>query len=201
MLRLGICLLSITLLFLSACSTKSDYTIDGIIAGGNFDGEKMYLVPFEGANAQTVDSCIITHSQFHFEGKTRKPEACIIRPNYRLRINMQEVLVFKEGGQIVVSLSKSSMVSGTPNNDLLQNWKEAKEKLDKQIYKIRIRLADADSLEDISLHQQLDSIKNTANNYHYQFALQHKDLAAGQFVAQLFKPVFSTEQLESLELN
>lgn len=118
---------------LSACNKR--YEINGTINSDiNFDGEKIYLVPMEGASKETVDSTIIEGKTFRFEGDLEKEEVCIIRVRPTMRRHTQELLVIKEEGDINVEIGLNSRTHGTPQNDSLQIWKELKAKNDSLLF-------------------------------------------------------------------
>ena len=57
----------ITLLFILSCASfESKYIIEGKLKGKTYDGEFIYLVPVEGATAETVDSVQIRDGVFRF---------------------------------------------------------------------------------------------------------------------------------------
>jgi len=47
---------------LSCSSIENNYVIEGTLTDKSYDGEYMYLVPIEGATAETVDSIGVTRT-------------------------------------------------------------------------------------------------------------------------------------------
>ncbi|MEA4808894.1 DUF4369 domain-containing protein, partial [Macellibacteroides fermentans] len=82
----------ITLLFMLSCASfESKYIIEGKLKGKTYDGEFIYLVPVEGATAETVDSVQIKDGTFRFEGDASVPSICILRTRPLLRMELQEL--------------------------------------------------------------------------------------------------------------
>jgi len=116
----------ILLLLLVGCHSKEDYNIQGHLPDKSFDGEFIYLVPFENAVKEKVDSALIKDGKFRIEGVAQHAEIYIIRAKSILRFTLQELLVVKEPGELTVSIGSNSIVRGTALNDSLQHWKEKK---------------------------------------------------------------------------
>lgn len=91
-----------------------------------YDGEWIYLVPMENAPGR-VDSVKITNASFSFSGQGE--EMRVLRLRHLLRIYIQELLVVTEPGTIHVKADSVGSVTGTPQNDALQKWKEGREKM------------------------------------------------------------------------
>lgn len=114
--------LSAILLLLFSCNNKPRYRIEGTVTAGVADGQKIYLVPMTGANWGNVDSTYAHNGKFVFEGDTER--VSIIRLPFRQRMQAQELLVVTEPGVIKVHLDTNSITSGTPQNNLIQQWKD-----------------------------------------------------------------------------
>ena len=100
------------------------------------DGAQIFLVPADGPQtSQTVDSVYIRDGKFYFEGT--KEQMAILRLEMKQRLNYQELLVVTEPGDIYVYYSKNGRTAGTPQNEHLQQWKEALEKADSSTSPLR----------------------------------------------------------------
>ena len=191
----------ILFLFLISCQSRNNFTIVGQLPGKTYDGELIYLVPMENASKETVDSTFIKNGSFQFEGYAKIPEIYVIRAKPVLRYNLEELLVVREAGQMNVKLDKSSSVQGTALNDSLQYWKEQKMKFD---------LVDADLIKQYrnasdsvkqDLKQRADLLKIDATNFHFNFVLNNKENAVGQFVQKMMGSSFSVEQKQKLNVK
>ena len=122
-------LLTLVLLcLLCGCSTnEKHYIIDGAVyGGGKFEGETIYLVPFQNASSERIDSAVVHNGCFRFEGVADSSEIYILRMRPMMRLFIQELLVVREPGHIRTILNKISSASGTPLNDSFQVWKNYK---------------------------------------------------------------------------
>ena len=114
------------LFLLAGCKEHShDYTITGTLPSEQYDGEWMYLTPMENARGR-IDSVKISNASFTFTGSGEEMRVLRLRPILRLKI--QELLVVTEPGQITVKADSIGSVTGTPQNNALQEWKEMREK-------------------------------------------------------------------------
>ena len=153
------------LLFLCSCrpGTENNYTINGYLPSTELDGEYIYLVPFENASPETVDSALIADGQFRFSGNGEEIKILRMRPV--LRLKSQEILLVTEPGVINVNIDSISWAGGTPQNDVLQLWKEETESVHLQNRKAYVGYRDAETQQD-SLHFKavLDSLRTRKQN-------------------------------------
>ena len=118
-------LLFIAAVMLMSCTSNKGhkFTINGSVPSTQFDGKKIYLVPYEGSNKSNVDSTIIKDGQFTFQGDTER--ICIIKTEILQGLDLQDLLVVTEEGDIMVKMDKNSSCHGTKQNEQLQQWKDA----------------------------------------------------------------------------
>ncbi len=116
-------LMALSLPLLLCCCHRPQYRIEGTVTAGVADGQKVYLVPMEGANRSNVDSTYAHQGKFVFEGDTER--VSIIRLPIYQRLQAQDLLVVTEPGTIRVHLDANSTTGGTPQNDQMQRWKDA----------------------------------------------------------------------------
>ncbi len=162
------------------------YVIEGVLDSARYDGEYMYLVPVKNATSETVDSAIIKDGQFTFKGYVDEPEVCILRTRVRLRLQLQELIVVKEPGNIEVQIAASSSASGTISNDSLQVWKEYKIGFDRLFRELMIEYrACSDSVRKPQLKYKLDSVKIESESYYRAFVENNINNQAGKFVRQM----------------
>lgn len=189
------------LLFLMACKPSAQYVIEGSVTDPKCENEWVYLVPYENATSENVDSVKIVDGRFLFEGIAESPEMCIVRTKPILRFVVQELLVVREPGQINVVLSGSSSAQGTALNDSLQQWKDRKLMFDEIQGNIMRQFKNSsDSVKSLSLGQ-LDSLKNSYRNYNLAFIGNNKDNVVGQTIYMITKDLFSEDQRKSLGLE
>jgi hypothetical protein len=193
----------LTLLFLLLCagSCKPDHSfvIDGSLSDSAFEGELIYLVPFENAPLERVDSSLVVNGSFSFRGEEASPEICILRTRPQLRLHLQELLIVREPGSIHVKIGLNSSASGTPLNDSLQQWKDRISFFDMLQYDLLEQYQAADTLQKSLIKPRVDSLKTLSGNYNFQFVRNNKDNIVGKFVYKMKRGSFSEEQLELLE--
>lgn len=150
---------------LASCTSQSEkYIIKGDISDNSCDGAKIFLVPLtEPATHETVDSVVIKDGKFTFEGtKTRIAALRLQMPH---RLSFQELLVYTEPGEIVAHVAPVGSVTGTKNNDLLQEWKTSQENC------IKIRSAvikKYDTIENPEAKRVIDSLSTVMGNATYK---------------------------------
>lgn len=117
---------SVLLLFFCSCSDNNKYVIQGEVADASCDGAQIFLVPLtEPAIAENVDSVVIRDGKFEFHGN--RARICCLRLQMPQRMKFQELLVYTEPGTIRARIAEVGSVTGTKNNDLLQQWKGVQE--------------------------------------------------------------------------
>ncbi len=169
--------------FFASCQEDKTYTIEGSIYGGrNFEDQTIYLVPFTGSTAGSVDSAVIHDSRFRFSGTAPKDEVYIVRMRPMMRLFIDEVILVREPGHIHVKLSDVSTASGTPLNDSLQNWRDFKQDLDSQLEDIKKKLRRATPDEALSLKAAQDSIKTLFDKRNRASAAINNNNAFGDFL-------------------
>ena len=192
----------ILLIFLAGCQSKGQYAIQGYLPDHTYDGELMYLVPFENAVKERVDSAIIQDGKFRMEGVVKKADIYIIRAKPLLRLQLQELLVVKEPGELTVSIGNNSLVSGTALNDSLQRWKERKLETDHIFEKLKQQYQSLeDNTQRTAIKNAADSINSRALKFNYHFVRNNKDNVVGKLVYQIMSSTFSPEQKMSLNMK
>ncbi|WP_346854810.1 DUF4369 domain-containing protein [uncultured Draconibacterium sp.] len=182
------------LLVLFGCGSETNFQIEGKVPDNSYDGEWIYLVPLVNAPVERVDSTIIKNGAFTFEGYVELPEVYIIRTRPLYRLSLQELLVIKEPGLIHTYMAKNSITGGTALNDSLHHWKQEKQVFDEKLRLIQQSLQNSNEADSLILNQQLDSLKISKINFHYNFALNNKNNVVGQLLLRMMSSSFSDEQ-------
>lgn len=107
---------------------KDEYIIKGTTSQTRLNGKKVLLVPFGKPGIRDsigTDSAYIKDGKFEIRGNRGKFLARVtIEINERF--GTQDLLVVTEPGVINVVIDSVSSGNGTPQNDLLQQWKDLK---------------------------------------------------------------------------
>ena len=149
---------------LAACSNDPAYKISGTIENVA-DGEYVYLSEAKGRELVKLDSAVVTAGAFTFEGRQDAAVNRIITytpaegraPRYDF---------FLENGNITMTLGKeNTFVTGTPNNDIYQAYKNEIQPLNKQygdLYK-QYRAEGTTDEQKAELEKQMEEIDNKMN--------------------------------------
>ena len=191
----------IFLLILAGCQSDTDLTIKGHLPDTSTDGAWIFLVPLENASKERVDSVMIANGAFQFKESAEVPEIYIIRAKPVLRLTLQELLVVKEPGELIVNIGKNSSAGGTVLNDSLQHWKETKMMADYLHEELWQKLKTADVAEQAVIKQKSDSLNARMVDFHYDFVRRNQDNIVGKFVNKMIGDSFSPEQKKSLNLK
>lgn len=181
-------LLSLLLvLALYSCNKDNSYVIEGALyGGGKFEGETIYLVPFEKSSSSKIDSAIIHEGRFRFEGIAEKDEICVLRMRPMMRLFIQELIIVKEPGHVRTILSKRSSVQGTPQNDSLQSWNNYKSVVDSALFVINKQLKKATGDEYDILSMKNDSLKMLFEKHNRRVAERNNNVF-GDFINKYAK--------------
>ena len=143
--------LAVAGIVLAGCSGKGTLPegvchISGTIPA-DYNGKRIFLVPLYGpTTAEYVDSIEVQDGHFEFTKDTVMMAKILM--DYHYRMGVQQLLVVTEPGEVEVVIDSISSAKGTPQNDSLQQWKDATEKYHRELVMLRKanRMAEADSL-------------------------------------------------------
>jgi len=180
------------LFFLFICfigCSKNESVIEGRIPDKSYDNEYIYLVPFKNPTKETVVSTLIRNGSFRFKVNSEKQnQIYIIRVRPALRFDLQPILVIPEQGIVDVLLDKHSTASGTPLNQILQQWKEEKRISDSTYYSILHKYKKGtNESEKVQYQSELKDISEKYQTYADSLAEVNKDNIIGQFIRSLSK--------------
>lgn len=169
--------------------------IHGVMEDHLRDGRKIYLVPLERPDSVGVDSTEIRDGRFEF--KTRKKMLAIVRVELMSRYGTQELLVVTEPGDVNARIGSTSSVGGTPQNDVLQQWKERTQRHAEQVAACRTRGRNAiqagDNLTAEAVKAEADSLLHAYKEYTRSLAEGLEEGVLRDFLEKRF-PAQSTEQ-------
>lgn len=187
------------LLMVSCAQMDKSYVIEGKLSGTTYDGEFVFLVPIDGATAETVDSVQIQNGSFRFEGDASDIVIRILRTRPLLRLELQELLVVTEPGIIDVVLDSVSVARGTPQNEALQKWKERKRTADFAFGSLNQQIREADENKKAKLKIVLQKFDKEYSDFNYNFVKENKNTAVGKFVYKMTGFSFTPEQKKEID--
>ncbi len=172
-------------IFLTSCTKNQTYNIDGAVyAGGNFEGEMIYLVPFFNSNGAKIDSAVVQNGRFHFDGTIEGSEVCVLKFRPMMELFLDKLVVIKEPGNVWVILNRPSTAQGTPLNDSLQEWRGYQNKINQELQALNKQLKRATPQEAMTLTQHIDSVKHVFER-HNRGVVQRNNNAFGTYVDKL----------------
>jgi hypothetical protein len=157
-------LLPVFLFFLAAsCSKAPSFSIQGTVPDSNFEGSKVYLVALDAPVTRNVDSTTVLNGTFRFTVPADSFDVRILRIPARFPAIVEDLVVVCEPGEAVVVLDSISSGGGTRLNNILQQWKEDKNKHDSLQWVVagQIRSAGNDQERIDSLKAELQRISRS----------------------------------------
>ena len=175
---------------------KQSYIIQGTLPSMKYDGEWIYLVPMENVPGQ-VDSVKIANASFSFKGKGE--EMRVLRLRHILRLRIQELLVVTEPGTIHIKADSIGSVTGTPQNEALQSWKEDREKKQTAYLFIRKGLKTAVGADSLRLIQLSDTLRIQEQERDFLFLQKQGNNTLGKFMQKMLRNSLTEEQQKKLD--
>ncbi|MCD7976005.1 MAG: hypothetical protein LUG51_02170 [Tannerellaceae bacterium] len=126
-------------------------------------------------------------------------EIKIIRVKHLLRQELQSLLIVIEKGQINILLASISSASGTKQNDLLQQWKEKREDINKRMGNLQNSMQGRELREQKIIKQNMQLMQAEYRDYNFEFIKKYRNTIVGQFVYENMKNSLSPEQQKELE--
>jgi hypothetical protein len=171
------------------CQKSKVCQIHGTVVGEQYEGKRVFLVPFTGpATAETVDSIEIKDGKFEFTPDSMQMYKILL--DYHYRFGTQPLIVVAEPGDIMVTIDTISSAVGTPQNDSLQVWKELTEKHQRE-YGALMRLVNAnvkqnDTIEAAKVKEQAQKIHVAYKNRTRAMAANMEGTILGSFLKGMF---------------
>lgn len=185
----------IYLLLIGCGNPDQSFIIQGTLPSARYDGEWIYLVPMENPQGR-VDSVKIADATFSFKGTGE--EMRVLRLRHILRLRIQELLVVTEPGTILVKADSIGSVTGTPQNEALQSWKEDREKKQTAYQFIRKGLRTAVGTDSLRLVQQGDTLRIQEQERNLLFLQQQGNNTLGKFMQKMLRNSLTEDQQKKL---
>lgn len=179
-------IVAIALLTLASCdssTSKARYEIE-VATPQELEGEWLYLAPLDGTS-QRIDSACVEAGKALFKGNEPE-EMRILRTRIALRLRYQELPLVTETGHTYVTLDSLSYSQGTPQNEVLSQWKRLREQSNQTLRTLHKQLAAHPN--DSTLRKAYANEMDTLHRYTLDFAQRHRNHTVGQFLLQLLQP-------------
>ena len=171
---------------LGSCTDHRTYEIEGTLPDEKYNGEYVFLVPLDGVMPRIIDSLQVSDQSFVFKGKTDSAQVKIIRMRPQLRLDIQELLVVVEPGNIRVRLDTVSSAGGTPQNEILQAWKEVKTEADQTLYLLRrMHQSVTDGENGARILEQWEQVQEKFREYSMKCIEENREAAVGRFILDM----------------
>jgi len=147
------------------CDNKdaSKCHISGTIPA-EYNGKRIFLVPFTDSRREVVDSVVIEDGKFEFTRDTVMLAKILL--DYHFRMGVEPLLVIVEPGEVKVSIDSVSHAGGTAQNDSLEQWKVRKQSHDQEMIRMNIMI---EKLKKDGKTQEADTLKQEKDRFHLAF--------------------------------
>lgn len=194
---IGFLLLALMMAGCGKNAVKSgECVIKGVVADTMLEGKRIFLVPLLGpTDAAHVDSVEIKDGKFEF----RKDSVMMakILMDYHYRFNTQVLLVVTDPGTVEVRIDTVSSAKGTPQNDVLQHWKDMTEVHNSQLGFIRQSIAEAKQSGNLA---RAEALKTRGDSIHLAYKQQSRQMAADtdgglvkEFISGMFPKTYKRQ--------
>ena len=159
---------------------EDEFVVEGTLPADRYEGAWLYMVPMRGPEPKPVDSVQVARDGFfRFTGNVE--QVAVLRLDWHIRYNVQELLVVTEPGVTRVKLdSISCLVEGTPQNQLFQKWKEHQQNYMSAMARVGKMRVDRVS-EDVWRPIQ-DSVVTSQGEFIYQLLKENGANTATRFI-------------------
>lgn len=135
-------------LLFTGCSEKPGYEITGTVSDASANGKQVYLYNYAlrsaDKEAMPTDSALIENGTFTFKGTTAAPQLQqLVVPTEDGSIKAATFVL--ENAKMTAVLGQTSVVAGTPENDLYNSLNNELKQLDAQINKLSSEMKSADA--------------------------------------------------------
>ena len=176
--------ITVALLMFSCAKHQPKFAINGTLPSKEYDGETIYLTPAMDANKSNVDSTIIRDGKFTITGDTER--VSILRMKPMLRMKIQEILVVTEAGNVQADLGPNSIGGGTPQNELLQQWKEQVMRCNKDFAMMQAAKIDSTNETDIKAKTEKYNMSDAAlKTFTLEIIHKHKGTTLQKFLSNI----------------
>ena len=188
---------AVSILFV-ACQNKSEYTINGSIADGKYDGQQVYIEQWTDSAMVTVDSTNIVNGKFTIKGKTESPVLRFITLGEKH--NNARSMMMVEPGIISVTYDSIFHFSGSAINDKYTEFNLKQRELTNKIRSLsnQYNSAMADGTMSDTLDEELTSayekVAEEAKTLNYNFIKENISNELGQYLFMTSSGIFDADQ-------
>lgn len=180
-----LCLVTSLAVCLTSCSSGTVCRIDGTVRDKAYDGKTVYLCETYGHTA--VDSTMVSHSSFRFNLDGLAQDVYLLKlkatPDDLFPITLP---VVAEKGRIRVALGEIVYTSGTPLNDVTQDFLLAVDRY-------------SDNMQKMRQEKTPEELRAGFSELLEGFILQNKDNCIGPYICRSYSTRLTPEGLARIK--
>ncbi len=164
------CLVAIVAVTVECGNTNGNTChVSGVAPDSMMEGKWVFLVPFDNATRNNVDSVLVKNGRFEFRSDTQMVAKVLTA--FLLQLDVQPLLIVVEPGEVEVTIASTSSAKGTPQNDSLQQWKELTERHNSEMAAFRRadNRAAADSAQAVYVKRTQQLVRNLKHGVLHDF--------------------------------
>lgn len=194
--------LSVIAVIFAACQSKTEYTINGVVADPTFEGQQVSLSEMTENEMETLETTTITDGKFNFKGETDTPVLRFITLGENE--NNPRSIIMVEPGNINVTYDTDFQISGsTINNDfndfnLKQKELTVKSRSLSEQYSAAMENDTMTDELEAELTSAYEDIANEAKSMNFDFIKANIDNQLGQFIFTGSSRMFDAEQQKEI---
>ena len=180
-----LCLVTSLVACLASCSSTPGCRVDGIVRDKAYDGKTVYLCETYGQTV--VDSTLVSHSSFSFDLNVLAQDVYLLKlkatPDDLFPITLP---VVAEKGRIRVALGEIVYTSGTPLNDVTQDFLLAVDRY-------------SDNMQKMRQEKTPEELRAGFSELLEGFILQNKDNCIGPYICRSYSTRLTPEGLARIK--
>ena len=180
-----LCLVTSLVACLASCSSTPGCRVDGIVRDKAYDGKTVYLCETYGQTV--VDSTLVSHSSFSFDLNGLAQDVYLLK----LKVTPDDLFpitlpVVAEKGRIRVALGEIVYTSGTPLNDVTQDFLLAVDRY-------------SDNMQKMRQEKTPEELRAGFSELLEGFILQNKDNCIGPYICRSYNTQLTPEGLAKIK--
>lgn len=180
-----LCLVTSLSACLASCSSTPGCRVDGTVRDKAYDGKTVYLCETYGQTV--VDSTLVSHSSFSFDLNGLAQDVYLLK----LKVTPDDLFpitlpVVAEEGRIRVALGEIVYTSGTPLNDVTQDFLLAVDRY-------------SDNMQKMRQEKTPEELRAGFSELLEGFILQNKDNCIGPYICRSYSTRLTPEGLARIK--
>lgn len=180
-----LCLVTSLVACLASCSSTPGCRVDGTVRDKAYDGKTVYLCETYGQTV--VDSTLVSHSSFSFDLNGLAQDVYLLK----LKVTLDDLFpitlpIVAEKGRIRVALGEIVYTSGTPLNDVTQDFLLAVDRY-------------SDNMQKMRQEKTPEELRAGFSELLEGFILQNRDNCIGPYICRSYSTRLTPEGLARIK--